>query len=108
MGLTELNSYYYTTQEGQERNDNITEFHGKVIGVDAPAWMHKIMTAPSTKSDFAEAFHALPPVALRSMIRGWTKRAIEYFLALGIRNLVFYFDGCRDPMKAEEDKLRPG
>jgi hypothetical protein len=37
MGLTELNSYYYTTQEGQERNDNITEFHGKVIGVDAPA-----------------------------------------------------------------------
>ena len=36
----------------------------------------------------------------------WTKRAIEYFLALGIRNLVFYFDGCRDPMKAEEDKMR--
>ena len=70
--------------------------------------MLKIMTATSKKSDFAEAFHALPPVALRSMIRGWTKRAIEYFLALGIRNLVFYFDGCRDPMKAEEDKLRPG
>ena len=87
------------------RHQTLENIRGKTFAVDASSWLHKIIAFTSLGSLPARLFRQLPPGNMEEVVHSWLRCAIDYLDQYNI-NVVFVFDGARNPVKSKEDNRR--
>jgi hypothetical protein len=102
MGVEDFFSVFELIGEkGKGRKNSLNMLRGKLLGVDISMWFHKMCHS----DEFAERFHLYPPVSMEYLVRKQLKILYLYFKHFNI-DLVFVFDGARNPRKKITDDNR--
>ena len=84
------------------RASQLSDFNGKVVGVDASIWLNKAIFA---LPEIGVLFHQLPPVSLGQPIRQYFDQLYSVFESNSIK-VLFVLDGARNPLKAATNEMR--
>ena len=99
MGVKDLSK---ELRSSSKLSTKLSDFTGKVIGVDASIWLNKaIFSSP----EIGALFHQLPPVSLAHQISQYFDRLHAVFDSNNIK-ILFVLDGARNPLKAVTNEFR--
>ena len=81
---------------------NISDYSGKILGVDASIWVNiAIFASP----EISTLFHQEPSVTVGHLIDQFFDRLLSVFMANDIK-ILFVIDGARNPLKALTNEAR--
>ena len=81
---------------------NLSDYSGKILGIDASIWLSKAVFA---SSEISTLFHQEPKVAVEHLIDQFFDRLHSVFTANSIK-ILFVIDGARNPLKAFTNEAR--
>ena len=81
---------------------NLSDYSGKILGVDASIWLNKAIFA---SAEISLLFHQEPRVTVGHLIDQFFDRLLSVFEANNIK-ILFVIDGARNPLKAMTNDAR--
>ena len=81
---------------------NLSDYSGKILGVDASIWLNKAIFA---SPEISLLFHQEPRVTVGHLIDQFFDRLLSVFEANSIK-ILFVIDGARNPLKALTNDAR--